>query len=115
MKTKKANKVATKRMKLAGKLLSENKKDAFYDEVLKALWGYISDKLNIPVSRLSKDNIEEKLRNHGVSEELIKEFLNALNDCEFARFAPGDENQAMDKVYSSSIEVISRMENSIKH
>ena len=112
MRTKKANKVATKRMKLAGKLLSENKKDAFYDEVLKALWGYISDKLNIPVSRLSKDNIEEKLRNHGVNEELIKEFLNALNDCEFARFAPGDENQAMDKVYSSSIEVISKMENS---
>ena len=115
MRTKKANKVAIKRMKLAGKLLSENKKDAFYDEVLKALWGYISDKLNIPVSRLSKDKIEEKLRNHGVSEELIKEFLNALNDCEFARFAPGDENQAMDKVYSSSIEVISKMENSIKH
>lgn len=115
MRTKKANKVATKRMKLAGKLLSENKKDAFYDEVLKALWGYISDKLNIPVSRLSKDNIEEKLRNHGVNEELIKGFLNALNDCEFARFAPGDENQAMDKVYSSSIEVISKMENSIKH
>ena len=115
MRTKKANKVATKRMKLAGKLLSENKKDAFYDEVLKALWGYISDKLNIPVSRLSKDNIEEKLRNHGVNEELVKEFLNALNDCEFARFAPGDENQAMDKVYSSSIEVISKMENSIKH
>lgn len=115
MRTKKANKVATKRMKLAGKLLSENKKDAFYDEVLKALWGYISDKLNIPVSRLSKDNIEEKLRNHGVSKELIQEFLNALNDCEFARFAPGDESQAMDKVYSSSIEVISKMENSIKH
>ena len=115
VRTKKANKVATKRMKLAGKLLSENKKDAFYDEVLKALWGYISDKLNIPVSRLSKDNIEEKLRNHGVSEKLIKDFLNALNDCEFARFAPGDENQAMDKVYSSTIEVISKMENSIKH
>ena len=115
VRTKKPNKVATKRMKLAGKLLSENKKDAFYDEVLKALWGYISDKLNIPVSRLSKDNIEEKLRNHGVSEELIKDFLNALNDCEFARFAPGDESQAMDKVYASSIEVISKMENSIKH
>lgn len=115
MRTKKANKVATKRLKLAGKLLSENKKDAFYDEVLKALWGYISDKLNIPVSRLSKDNIEEKLRNHGVNDELIEEFLNALNDCEFARFAPGDESQAMDKVYSSSMEIISKMENSIKH
>lgn len=115
MRTKKANKVAAKRMKLAGKLLTDNKKDDFYDEVLKALWGYISDKLNIPVSRLSKDNIEEKLRNHGVSDELIKEFLSALNECEFARFAPGDESQAMDKVYASSIEVMSKMENSIKH
>ena len=59
VRTKKANKVATKRMKNAGKLLAENKKEAFYDEVLKALWGYISDKLNIPVSNLSKDYIEE--------------------------------------------------------
>ena len=56
VRTKKANKVATKRMKLAGKLLAENKKGDFYDEVLKALWGYISDKLSIPVSQLSKDN-----------------------------------------------------------
>ena len=115
MRTKKANKVATKRMKQAGMLLAENKKDAFYDEVLKALWGYISDKLNIPVSRLSKDNVEEKLRNYGVSDDLIEEFLKALNECEFARFAPGDENQAMDKVYSSSLAVMSKMENSIKH
>ena len=115
MRTKKANKVAVKRMKQAGKLLAENKKDAFYDEVLKALWGYISDKLNIPVSRLSKDNIEEELRNYGVDDELIKEFLDALNNCEFARFAPGDDNQAMDKVYAASLEVISKMENSIKH
>lgn len=97
MRTKKANKVAVKRMKLAGKLLAENKKDVFYDEVLKALWGYISDKLNIPVSRLSKDNIEEELRKYGVEDALIKEFLAALNDCEFARFAPGDDNQAMVK------------------
>ena len=61
-----------------------------------------------------KDNVEEKLRNYGVSDELIKDFLNALNECEFARFAPGDESQAMDKVYSSSLEVMSKMENSIK-
>ncbi len=115
MRTKKANKVAVKRMKQAGKLLAENKKDAFYDEVLKALWGYISDKLNIPVSRLSKDNVEGELRNYGVDDALIKDFLEALNNCEFARFAPGDDNQAMDKVYSDSLEVISKMENSIKH
>ena len=73
VRTKKANKVATKRMKNAGKLLAENKKEAFYDEVLKALWGYISDKLNIPVSKLSKDNIEEDLTKYGVSPECIKE------------------------------------------
>ena len=60
-------------MKNAGKLLAENKKEAFYDEVLKALWGYISDKLNIPVSKLSKDNIEEDLAKYGVSPECIKE------------------------------------------
>lgn len=115
VKTKKANKVATKRMKLAGKLLAENKKNEFYDEVLKALWGYISDKLSIPVSKLSKDNIEAELAGYGVTEDLIKEFIGALNECEFARYAPGDENEAMDKVYSASIEVISKMENSIKH
>lgn len=115
MRTKKANKVATKRMKQAGKLLAANQKNEFYDEVLKALWGYISDKLNIPVSQLSKDNIESELARYGVSEELIKEFIHALNECEFARYAPGDENEAMDKVYGTSIEVISKMENSIKH
>lgn len=115
VRTKKANKVAAKRMKLAGKLLAENKKDQFYDEVMRALWGYISDKLNIPVSKLSKDNIEYELNKYGVQNDLINEFIEALNQCEFARYAPGDENAAMDKVYSSAVEVISKMENSIKH
>lgn len=115
VRTKKANKVAAKRMKNAGKLLAENKKEAFYDEVLKALWGYISDKLNIPVSQLSKDNIEEELTKYGVAPELIKDFIGTLNECEFARYAPGNQSEAMDKVYSSAVEVISKMENSIKH
>ena len=115
VKTKKANKGATRRMKLAGKLLAENKKNEFYDEVLKALWGYISDKLSIPVSQLSKDNIEAELTNYGVQEALIAEFIGVLNECEYARYAPGNENEAMDKVYSASVEVISKMENSIKH
>lgn len=115
VRTKKANKVAAKRMKNAGKLLAENKKEAFYDEVLKALWGYISDKLNIPVSQLSKDNIEDELTKYGVAPELIREFIGTLNECEFARYAPGNQSEAMDKVYSSAVEVISKMENSIKH
>jgi hypothetical protein len=114
VRTKKANKVATKRMKNAGKLLAEKKSEAFYDEVLKALWGYISDKLSMPVSQLSKDNIEEELQKHQVADELIKEFINNLNDCEFARYAPGNQDEKMDKIYSSAIDVISKMENSIK-
>lgn len=114
VRTKKANKVATKRMKNAGKLLAEKKQEAFYDEVLKALWGYISDKLNIPVSQLSKDNIEEKLNEYGVTSELVTDFINTLNECEFARYAPGNQNEAMDKVYASALYVISKMENSIK-
>ena len=114
VRTKKANKVATKRMKNAGKLLAEKKSEAFYDEVLKALWGYISDKLSMPVSQLSKDNIEEELQKHQVADELIKEFINNLNECEFARYAPGNQDKKMDKIYSSAIDVISKMENSIK-
>lgn len=115
MRTKKANKVAVRRMKQAGKLLAENKKEEFYDEVTKALWGYVSDKLNIPGSRLSKDNVEEELQKYGVAPELIKEFLDSLNLCEFARYAPGDANQAMDDVYKRSLEIITKMENSIKN
>ncbi len=115
VRTKKANRVAVKRMKLAGNLLAGNKKDAFYDEVLKALWGYISDKLNIPLSLLSKENVEEELQKNGVDEMLTKDFLKMLDDCEFARFAPGDDGQAMDKIYSEALEVISKMENNIKN
>lgn len=115
VRTKKANKIATQRMKVAGSLMQQNKKEEFYDEVLKALWGYISDKLNIPVSQLSKDNIEAELTQYGISEELIKEFIDNLNRCEFARYAPAGDDYAMDKVYSSAIAVISKIEDSIKH
>jgi hypothetical protein len=114
MRTKKANKVATKRLKLAGTLLAEGKKELFYDEVLKALWGYIGDKLNIPVSTLTKDTVEDKLKAREVDEALIKVFLDTLNECEFARFAPSAGNQAMDNVYAAALEVIGKMENSIR-
>jgi hypothetical protein len=115
VRTKKANKTATKRMKAAGKLLADGKREAFYDEVLKALWGYVSDKLSIPVSQLSKDNIEEELTRYGVDADLTKTFLDALNECEFARYAPGNAGETMDKVYATAVDVISRMENRIKH
>ena len=115
VRTKKANKMAKSRMKNADKLLKAGNKDLFYDEVLRALWGYISDKLTIPVSKLSKDNIEEELNKYGVEKELTDEFIRTLNECEFAKFAPGDENLAMDKLFNNAIDIIGRMENSIKH
>ncbi|KAA6347796.1 hypothetical protein EZS27_004749 [termite gut metagenome] len=114
MRTKRANKVATKRLKRAGTFLSENKKESFYDEVLKALWGYVSDKLSIPVSLLTKDNIEDKLKERGVDDMLIKAFLDILNECEFARFAPSTDNRVMDNVYSSALDIIGKMENTIR-
>lgn len=112
--TKNANKVAVKRLKLAAKLLKDNKKESFYDELLKALWGYISDKLSIPVAMLSKENVEQELLKHNVSQVLSDEFIKVLNECEFARYAPGNAAAAMDKVYHAAIDVISKMENSIK-
>lgn len=115
VRTRKANKVAVRRLKLAGKLMRENKPNEFYDEVLKAMWGYTSDKLSIPVSMLSKDNIEAELLGHGVEESVVASFIRALDECEFARYAPGSANDAMDKVYTTSVDAISSMENSIKH
>ena len=114
VRTKKANKIAVRRLKNAGKLLSENKKEEFYDEVLRALWGYLSDKLNIPQSSLSKDNVEVELTKYGVDEALIKEFMDILNTCEFARYAPSQADDAMDKLYELTIDAIGKMENTIK-
>ncbi len=114
VRTKKANKVAVKRLKIAKMLLKQNRKNEFYDEILKTLWGYMSDKMNIPVSLLSKDNVANELLKRGADASIIEELHAALNEAEFARYAPGDAGEAMDKVYAMAINVISRMENSIK-
>ena len=114
VRTRRANKVARSRMRNADKLLKEGQKELFYDEVLRALWGYISDKLTIPISKLSKDNIEEELIKTGVEQELIDEFIDTLNTCEFAKFAPGEDSQAMDKVFSQATQLVEKMEDSIK-
>ena len=113
-KTKKANSVAVRRLKNAKKLMRENRTNEFYDETLKAVWGYMSDKLNIPLSQLSKDNVSSELVRRGCDETLVAELLGLLNECEFARYAPGDPGATMDKVYRMAESVISKMENSIK-
>lgn len=114
MRTKKANRTAVKRLKVSQKLLKENNKELFYDETLKALWGYVGDKLNIPVSRLTKDNVSSELTAKGVGDEIIAELEALLGECEFARYAPGDAVAAMDSVYKKAMDIIGKMENTIK-
>jgi hypothetical protein len=114
VRTRKANKIANKRLKVAGKLLKENNREAFYDEVLRALWGYLSDKLSIPVASLTKNNVEIELSGYGVDDALIKDLMDILNTCEFARYAPAQGSGEMDKLYKSTIQAMNRMENTIK-
>lgn len=114
VKTKKASKVATRRLKVAKQKMQQKDKAGFYDEVLKALWGYLSDKLSMPVSELSKDNIATKLVECQVSGDLIKECANIISECEFARYAPTLSGYADDKVYDKVATLMNRLENSIK-
>ena len=110
---RKANKMALRRMKKAKKLLAERKQNEFYDEVLRAMLGYVADKLNIPQERLNKDNIQSELSASNVSQEHIAAFLKTMSDCEFARYAPGDANANMENIYKSAISTISEMEDSL--
>ncbi len=113
-KGKKANKIATKRLRIAYRLMQEGKQSDFYDEVLRALWGYVGDKLNIPVEKLSRENISEKLIEHAISTNTIERFISALDECEFERYAPGDAAGNMNKTYESAMVAIMEIENSLK-
>ncbi|MBN1463850.1 MAG: protein BatD [Paludibacteraceae bacterium] len=114
VKNRKANKMAVKRLKTANKYLLENKNEEFYDEVLKALWGYLSDKLVIPVSSLSKENVEIELEKKNVIQSDIDEFMDLLSVCEFERYSPLQNSQAMDTLYNRAISIISKFQHSIK-
>ena len=114
MRGKKANKVAGKKLKLAAKLMAEGKSSEFYDEVLRALWGYVADKLSIPVSQLSRENIAEKLSARNASQRDIDTFLEALDECEFERYAPGDAAGNMQKTYDKAVSAITNIEEGMK-
>lgn len=114
-KHKRANKVALKRMKVANGLLRTQQKSAFYDEVLRALWGYVSDKLSIPVAELTKDNVSVRLTDAGVQENVVEEFIALLNDCEMAHYVSGNDGSTMDKIYATSLSVMEKLEDSIKN
>lgn len=115
MRNKKANKVARKRLVAADKYAKANDREHFYDEILKALWGYLSDKLGIPVADLNKDNIISNLMTHNVSRETIDKFMEILNDCEYERYAPSSDSKAvMEKVYGTTMTLISALEGAVK-
>ena len=106
----KANKVATKRLRKAASLMKDAQENAFYDETLRALWGYVGDKLNIPVEQLSRENISQQLVSRGVDESTVQLFMGALDECEFARYAPGDASGNMSKVYDAAMKAILTIE-----
>ena len=112
--TRKATKMALKRLRLAGDYLKQNLYTAFYEELHKALLGFISDKLNIPVADLSKEKVAEALAGAGVDERLINDFVNLIDACEFARYSPDAGHDAMNAHYQDAINVISSMDSMMK-
>ncbi|MDD5507254.1 MAG: BatD family protein [Bacteroidales bacterium] len=114
MKTQKATKVARMRLKLASTYLKSLQEKEFYNEVSQALWGYISDKFNLPLADLSMDSVYETLKNKNIKDAIIEQFIETLNHCEYARFAPGGTSQNMDKIYEEALNVISKTERELK-
>ena len=113
-KNRKATKMAMKRLRLAGTFLRQNLYTAFYEELHKALLGFMSDKLNVPVAELSKERIAEILSEGGVPASLIDSFVGLIDACEFARYSPSAGNEAMTAHYEAALDVISSIDSNMK-
>ena len=113
-KQKRATKVATKRLKTAYRLMKVGRSGEFYDEVLRALWGYVGDRMNMPVESLSRENVVEAFEARNVQKETTEKFVHALDECEFERYSPGDPAGNMNKTYESAMIAIMDIENTIK-
>ncbi|MEE4196131.1 MAG: BatD family protein [Bacteroidales bacterium] len=114
LRNKKASKYARKRLKNAARLMKQKQDEAFYDELAKALWGYISDKLSIPVANLSKDSAREELQEKKVDPDSVNRLLDIIDRCEYARYAPVTEDTKMDTLYNDAIRVISKLQQKLK-
>jgi hypothetical protein len=113
VRNRKAAKVAGKRLKEASGCLRSGMTDRFHEEILKALWGYLSDKLGIPVSELTRISSTEALRNKGVNEEIITNLTDVLDKCEFARYAPASSDSEATDIYNSAMQFIRTIENTL--
>jgi len=114
MKNKKANKVAQKRLQLANHYLKSNEQEKYYEEMTRAIWGYLSDKLTIPVADLSKEKANESLKQKNISDEIISELNSIIENCELARYSPNSDSSKMNEIYNKSNELISKLEQNIK-
>lgn len=114
MKRKKANKVSRKRLKRANKFMQQGNKTEFYKEIIRALWGYASDKLGIPTANLTKDNVSQAFAERNVNEELARNFLNLIETCEFAHFVSAQDDNEMQNIYRDTVKVIELLEENIK-
>lgn len=114
LRNKKANKVARKHLATARKFMPDSEKEKFYEEVSRALWGYTSDKLGIPMSELTKDSARTALTRHNVDEELATELIETIEHCEFARFAPQKEAGEIERIYDRAAKVITELEGRLK-
>lgn len=114
VKNKKANKVARKRLSKSALLLKTGNAQGFYDELLRTMWGYLSDKLNIPIAELSRDKAKEVFYERNIEMPYIETFLGVIDECEFARYAPSSGRKEMENVYKDAVSVISKLEQRIK-
>jgi NACalpha-BTF3-like transcription factor len=113
VRNRRANKVAVQRFRAAERFMREQNRHAFFEEMLRALWGYMSDKLNIPVSNLTKENIREELQRRGCSAEDAHHFTEIISRCDEAQYSPAESVQMSD-VYAEGVNIISRIESIIK-
>jgi hypothetical protein len=114
MQRKKATRIAVKRLQKAKKLLDGGQHDAFHEEIAFALWGYINQKFNVPMSLLSMDTAREQLQLRNVDTELTERFMNTLHDCNYARYAPPGKAMNMQQLYDLAIKTISETEQVLK-
>ncbi|MBO6069240.1 MAG: BatD family protein [Bacteroidales bacterium] len=114
-KNRKANKVAVARLRQAGDYLSKGLDTAFYEELHKAVTGYVCDKLMMAPADYTKENARERLVEQGVTPELADSFVEIIDGCEMARYAPESNPEAMDNLYKNAMSVISRIESSIRN
>ena len=114
VKNRKAGKVSRKRLRQASKYMKQGQEAQFYDELLKGIWGYLSDKLSIPVANLSKDNVTDILAAHNVDSQLVDELMDLLNSCEFARYAPAAVSGGMDEIFRKADNTLSKLDQKVK-